>query len=281
MVRRCSQLALVALSFAACAVAIGCGGGDSQRPELAVSFQAPAGEPLAQRVRDMRRAAQLELDAIHSHTKTVRLRLVEGPYPQAVAVINALAPFARAGRDQLTINLTPPERRVTDPLRRTAGPARAPEIRLAPPNELARMARRDYVASGAPGAARAITDSPLTAGTPRGLYVTYGLDAHSYPPAGSAFFKKYSEKYGHAPDRFAIYGYEAVGLLIDAIRRVEQAGHGVDQRSVADMALAIRDRYAPVGHYDVLPSRQTTLYVFQARGADAPTGPASLIEALR
>jgi ABC-type branched-subunit amino acid transport system substrate-binding protein len=111
--------------------------------------------------------------------------------------------------------------------------------------------------------------------------VTAGMTADSYPPAGERFYKTFAQQFGHEPDRFAIYAYEATGFVLDAIERVEQAGAAATRASVTGQAFKITDRFGPVGHYDVLPSGRTTLYIFQARGGDAPTGPASLIEAQR
>ena len=131
------------------------------------------------------------------------------------------------------------------------------------------------------GATDSVVDTPLISGAPRRKYVTPALSADNYPPAGREFYEKFENKYGRAPDRYAIYGYEAVGLIVDAITRLEKAGAPVTHTSVAKSALAIRDRLSPVGHYDVLPSGQTTLFVFQARGKGAPPGQAALVEALR
>jgi hypothetical protein len=111
--------------------------------------------------------------------------------------------------------------------------------------------------------------------------ITAGMTNDAYPPAGERFYKTFAKQYGHQPDRFAIYAYEATGLVLDAIERVEVAGKTPTRASVTAQAFTIKDRFGPVGHYDVLPSGRTTLYIFQARGGDAPTGPASLIEAQR
>lgn len=262
-------------------VAGGCGS-DELLPEVRISFQTPADGPLFIRSRDMLRGAQLEVDAVRRHTGTRSLRLVIGPDPEAVATINGLLPDPVAARGQLLIDLVPPVRREAGALsRRSERSPRRPRIALPPPQQLAQAARDNYAASGLPQAGSATVDSPLKPGTPDGTWVTSGMSADSYPPAGRAFFRKYVKRYGHAPDRFAIWGYEAVGLLIDAIHRVERAGEEVTQQSVAASALSIRNRFSPLGHYDVLPSGQTTLYIFQARGDGAPDGADSLIEALR
>lgn len=225
----------------------------------------------------MRNAAGLALDAINNDTKGSRLQIVDGPDPKAIATIDALARVPVSGTNQLTITLKPPIARETGRQRRPS-----PQIWLLPPDALGMAARSSYVASGAQGSNEAAFDSPLRAGTPSGQYVTAGLSAENYPPAGTEFFEKFNDAfYGTTPDRYAIYGYEAVGLIVDALTRLEEAGTPVTRSSVAESALSIRNRFSPVGHYDVLPSGQTTLYLFQAKGKGAPTGDAALIEALR
>lgn len=219
------------------------------------------------------------LDAINSDTKGSRLKLVDGPDRNALVMIDALSSRPVAGKDQLTIYLVPPfDRRVSAPPRLQELPA---QIWLFPPLALVESATRSYAASGVTGSTGAVADSAVDAGTPHGQYVTPGLSADNYPPAGTEFFEKFEDKYGRAPDRFAIYAYEAIGLTVDALARLEEAGEPVTQESLAESAMSVRDRFSPIGHYDVLPSGQTTLYVFEARGKGAPTGDAALIEALR
>jgi len=117
-------------------------------------------------------------------------------------------------------------------------------------------------------------------GSPHTL-ITPALTPDELPPAGERFYEAFKKEYGHTPDRFAVFAYEAVGLVIDAIERVEHDGRVATRANVLDEAFQIKDRSGPVGHYDVLPSGRTTLYEFQAQGGDAPTGPASVIEAWR
>lgn len=273
------QLARIAALVAASALTAGltgCGGTDESLPLRTISIQGPISGPLKPRAADIRRAAELELEAINNDTSGSRLQLVEAPNPQALATIDALARVAISGPDQLTISLIPPLQRETKASRRPS-----PQIWLLPPKRLSEAARNSYAASGAAGAGGSSTDSPLSPGTPTGQYVTPALAAQNYPTAGSEFFEKFEKKYGRAPDRYAIYGYEAVGLIVDALTRLEKTRAVVTPAALTQSALAIRNRFSPVGHYDVLPSGQTTLYVFQARGKAAPPGQAALIEALR
>jgi ABC-type branched-subunit amino acid transport system substrate-binding protein len=266
--------AAISLALLAILAASGCGR-QADKPPLTIAIVSPKAGPLASRAADMRRAATLELDAIHSRAAGHRLSLVFAPSSEAVAsiVLPGASETRRTG--QLRITLTPPQKRL---LRATG----TTTIALIPPIETAQRVTQDYRESGAQGAQNAVTDNPETPGTPRGRYVTAALSEHSLPPAGSAFFKKFADQYGRAPDRWAIYAYEAVGLVIDAIARLEQDGAAVTRQNVAKKALSIRNRFGPVGHYDILPSGQSTLYVFQARGAGQDEDdPASLFESRR
>lgn len=274
---RCRALTVVALALAGCIA--GCGSAP-QGESLTISFQAPKSGPLAERAADMRRAAELFVDGPGKNVAGKRLVLASGPAQDSIASIDALAPRLISAPDELTITLFAPPRRVINAPRKQ--PINASQIQLVPPMSLARSAAQQYAASGVAGSEHATVDSPSLAGTPRGRYVTAALARPGYPPAGGAFFQKFEDKYGRAPDRWAIYAYEAVGLIADAIRRLEQVGVPASPRTVAAQALKIRNRYGAIGHYDVLPSGQTTDYIFQARGPGTdPEDPATLIEALR
>jgi hypothetical protein len=284
------SLLTLALTLAGC-------GSEAPTEKLTISIQAPQSGPLKERGADMLRAAQLELDAVHQKAAGYELRLVIGPVQGSVVTIDALNEAPQREDGQLMISLAPPVERDTglqggrdvveggddsDSLGGSMIDEGAPkQIWLLPPQKTAEVVARAYARSGAPGARHAMVDNPLRAGTPGGRYVTAALAAHEYPPPGSAFYEKYEEKFGHAPDRWSIYAYEAVGLVIDAITRLKEKGVPATQRTVAAEALSIKDRFSPVGHYDVLPSGQTTLYTFQARGAGAPEGPAAVMEAMR
>ncbi|MBK5230050.1 MAG: hypothetical protein JJE27_02645 [Thermoleophilia bacterium] len=95
--------------------------------------------------------------------------------------------------------------------------------------------------------------------------VTPALAARDYPRSGKRFPKAFNDAYGRNPDRFAIYGYEAMGLALNAIVDAGKAGQPVTRSATSQAAFTIRDRFGPTGHYDVLPDGQTTLYTFGIR----------------
>lgn len=98
-----------------------------------------------------------------------------------------------------------------------------------------------------------------------GQLVTPALAARDYPRSGMRFAKAFNDTYGRDPDRFATYGYEAMGLALNAITDAGKTGEPVTRAATLKAAFVIRDRFGPVGHYDVLPDGQTTLYAFGIR----------------
>jgi branched-chain amino acid transport system substrate-binding protein len=77
------------------------------------------------------------------------------------------------------------------------------------------------------------------------------LSSADYPPAGRRFLAAYSRLYGAwQPD--AIYGYEAMSLLLDAISRA--TGHGTDpalRSQVTHALFATRDRHSVLGTFGI------------------------------
>ena len=76
-------------------------------------------------------------------------------------------------------------------------------------------------------------------------YLHHGPDARSeaLPAAGQKFFTDYKAKYGKDPEPYAIYGYEAMSVVLDAIKRAGDKGNdrqAVDRRSSSRRRTAIR-----------------------------------------
>lgn len=80
-----------------------------------------------------------------------------------------------------------------------------------------------------------------------------------YPPAGRRFLSEYARRYGPpAPD--AIYGYEAMSLMLDAISRATHRGRTEALRSrVLAAIFATRDRHSVLGTYSIDANGDTTL----------------------
>jgi len=82
------------------------------------------------------------------------------------------------------------------------------------------------------------------------------LSPDEYPPEGQEFFTQFSEKYGEDnPDPYAIYGYEAMRLALDAI---ERSGTG-NKEDVIKALFETQDRSSVLGTYSIDENGDTTL----------------------
>jgi branched-chain amino acid transport system substrate-binding protein len=97
------------------------------------------------------------------------------------------------------------------------------------------------------------------------VYLTMAPLAQSaYPPAARAFFAAYEKDYGTV-EPYAIYGYEAMSLMLDAIDRATHHGRRVaDRAAVLAAIFATRDRHSVLGTYSVEPNGDTTLREYGA-----------------
>jgi branched-chain amino acid transport system substrate-binding protein len=83
------------------------------------------------------------------------------------------------------------------------------------------------------------------------------LSPDELPPAGQQFYKDYEAEYGEPQDEidpYAVYGYEAMGIVCDSI-----AKGGDDRKAVIDAFFATKGRESPLGTYDIDPDGDTTL----------------------
>jgi branched-chain amino acid transport system substrate-binding protein len=82
------------------------------------------------------------------------------------------------------------------------------------------------------------------------------LSPDEYPPEGQEFFTQYTEKYGEQnPDPYAIYGYEAMRLALDAI---ERSGDG-SKEAIVQALFDTKDRESVLGTYSIDENGDTTL----------------------
>jgi branched-chain amino acid transport system substrate-binding protein len=83
------------------------------------------------------------------------------------------------------------------------------------------------------------------------------LDPSLLPQRGKRFVRAFQARYRRRPDAAAAYGYEAMALLLDAIRR---AGDNGDARgAVTDQVLSTHDRNSVLGTYSIDGNGDTTL----------------------
>ena len=95
-------------------------------------------------------------------------------------------------------------------------------------------------------------------GSRLGTFVTAAAqDPTQLPPAGRAFARRFAGRYGRRPGPYAAYGYEAMAVVLDAIRR---AGSGGDDRdSVVGAFFDTSDRRSILGTYSIDDVGDTTL----------------------
>jgi branched-chain amino acid transport system substrate-binding protein len=92
----------------------------------------------------------------------------------------------------------------------------------------------------------------------RVLVTIPGVAPEEYPPAGQEFLKAYEAEYGEKnPDRYAVYGYESMSLLLDAIKRAGE--NGGDRAAVVEQLLATKDREGVFGNYSIDENGDITL----------------------
>jgi branched-chain amino acid transport system substrate-binding protein len=85
------------------------------------------------------------------------------------------------------------------------------------------------------------------------------LDASQYPAAARAVLAIYAGRYG-APQPYAIFGYEAMSLLLNAIERATDHGRRTARRSKVVSALfAMRKRHSVLGTYSITHTGDSTL----------------------
>jgi branched-chain amino acid transport system substrate-binding protein len=93
---------------------------------------------------------------------------------------------------------------------------------------------------------------------PRVWITVATLDPSAYPPAARRFITTYEHSYG-PPQPYAIYGYEAMSLVLNAIARGSDNGTRPVRRSAVRKAIFdTRDRTSVLGTYGITPDGDTT-----------------------
>jgi branched-chain amino acid transport system substrate-binding protein len=83
------------------------------------------------------------------------------------------------------------------------------------------------------------------------------LDPKAYPPAAQDFYSEFKSKYGKDPEPYAIYGYEAMAVTLEAIKNAGDKGN--DRQAVVDEFFKIKGRDSVLGTYDIDENGDTTL----------------------
>jgi ABC-type branched-subunit amino acid transport system substrate-binding protein len=82
----------------------------------------------------------------------------------------------------------------------------------------------------------------------------------AYPPAAQAFYAAFRARYGKEAEPYALQGYEAMSVTLDAIRRAGAKGN--DRASVIAAFRATTDRDSVLGRYSIDPNGDTTLSTY-------------------
>lgn len=94
-------------------------------------------------------------------------------------------------------------------------------------------------------------------------FVTFGgLPPEKLTGKGSEFVGRYRAKYGELPEAYAVYGYEAAGVALRAIRDAATK----DRRAIATAALAIRDYDGALGRWGFDANGDTTMRTLTVSG---------------
>ena len=92
-------------------------------------------------------------------------------------------------------------------------------------------------------------------------YITSpALDPKLYPPSGRKFLRDYRASYHADPEPFAIFGYEAMKVALQAIR--DAGAKGNNRNAVMQAFFKIRNRNSVLGPYSIDANGDTTLSVF-------------------
>jgi len=116
---------------------------------------------------------------------------------------------------------------------------------------------------GPDGVAESAFTDPAQGGIPaeaaaRTLITAPTLSPAHYGPLGQAFFEDYRRTYGdRSPEPYAIYGYEAMSLVLDAIERA--GARGDECAAVLEQLMRTQDRSSVLGTYSIDERGDTTL----------------------
>jgi branched-chain amino acid transport system substrate-binding protein len=83
------------------------------------------------------------------------------------------------------------------------------------------------------------------------------LEPRFYPASARRVLSDYRRSFGAAGGAYALYGYEAMSVVLDAIRRAGAKGN--DRQVVIDRFFATRDRSSVLGRYSIQADGETTL----------------------
>ena len=111
---------------------------------------------------------------------------------------------------------------------------------------------------GPDGVAESAFTGELGPEVAKNVFITVAtLEPKLYPPAAQEFFKEFEAKHGKTPEPYAIYGYEAASIVIEAITNAGENGN--DRAAVVEEFFKIENRDSVLGTYSIDENGDTTL----------------------
>jgi branched-chain amino acid transport system substrate-binding protein len=86
---------------------------------------------------------------------------------------------------------------------------------------------------------------------------TPALPVHSYPPAARRVLAAYRRQFGSEGQPWALYGYESMSLVLDAIRSAGSRGN--DRQLIVEKVLSTHHRRSVLGTYSIEADGEPTL----------------------
>jgi branched-chain amino acid transport system substrate-binding protein len=83
------------------------------------------------------------------------------------------------------------------------------------------------------------------------------LSSRDYPPAAARTLSAYRKQFGGEPGPYALYGYEAMSVVLAAIRSAGSGGN--NRQAVIERFFQTRDRDSVLGRYSMQANGETTL----------------------
>ncbi len=91
----------------------------------------------------------------------------------------------------------------------------------------------------------------------RVLITSAAQDPSQLPASGQRFLRAFRQRYHRTPGRYAAYGYEAMAVVLDSVRRAGDSGG--DRDSVANAFFDTANRHSILGRYSIDEVGNTTL----------------------
>jgi branched-chain amino acid transport system substrate-binding protein len=185
----------------------------------------------------------------------------DGPLAQIVAGDARRAGIQVSGEDTITID---PGSNFTGEVTKIGqSGAQAVFVSATATSEAARLFRELHAADPRLALlASSAMQNPLFTSSLRGAEsaTTIGspvLPVSSYPSSAHRVLTRYRRRFAAPPGPYALYGYEAMSVVLAAIR--DAGSHGDDRQAVIDKLLATHGRHSVLGDYSIRPNGETTL----------------------